>query len=166
MDKQEIKRRIKRYELVRECAEENLNELNIQLRDLCEAEKPELGHGDFGCFRDGTPRICIMDTVYDKGGRCGKSCDIEYYAIFGNIFDLMKEGSEGLKDRFDINVDYNNRKIIFEKSTATGKDVFMTTGERNVSREDGVHLSLSELEELWHKVGRKVMELKKKQSLT
>ena len=89
--KKELEHQIQRYETVRDCAEERLNEPNIQLR---EAKKPELRHGGFGYFKDGTPRICIKDVVYDKLGRCGNSRDIEYYNIFGNIFDLLSAWSE------------------------------------------------------------------------
>lgn len=45
--KQELEKLIEKYEIVRECAEERLNEYNIQLKQLAEAEKPKLRHGDY-----------------------------------------------------------------------------------------------------------------------
>lgn len=158
MNKEKIERRIKSCELIRECAEENLNELNIQLRDLREAEKPKLRHGDFGYrnakdgnVQDGGSRVLLFkgkdgigycDDKYYSGGIAGSK-----YLIFGNIFDLLKEWSEDLEHfKFDVHT--------------YGIDTDQRHAPIKVA---GTWHTLTEAEEIWHKLGRLIATYKRTQ---
>lgn len=162
MNKQEIENRIKKYELIRECAEENLNDLNIQLRDLREAEKPKLRHGDFGIEDGNYPTILLSETK-DKclrsireGFTTISSNRIDYnhtYAILGNIFDLLKEWSEDLEE-FEIQ-SKNCTKLIIKTFGEEGIQV-------DISHYTATLRTLSEAEEFWHKLGQLIATLKRK----
>lgn len=108
--KEELEHKIKIYEQARQLAEEHLNEANLQLRDLCEAEKPKLRHGDFGMWDFGekghlVPAIYLdvpssdgaKDSVFyayeskgTGGSWCSDATENGKLTIFGNIFDLME----------------------------------------------------------------------------
>ena len=69
MKKEEIEHLIMKYEIVRECAEERLNEYNLQFKQLTEAEKHK--HGDYGIahrgLRNEEPTPVLADAKYLDG---------------------------------------------------------------------------------------------------
>ena len=140
MNKEKIQAKLHNYE---ERLKDVVNEIERLREQLAEAEEPKIRHGDFGYFKDRTPRICIMDSIYDKEGRCGKSCDTEYYSIIGNIFDLLKQWSEDL-DRTDID-----------------GFVLEICGDRIVI--GGRRFFIKQAEEFWNKLGSMIATLKRKQ---
>ena len=158
MDKKEIEHQIKRYETVRDCAEERLNELNLQLRDLDKAEQPKLRHGAFGMFKDCSPRLIVKEKVYDSNGLCGNACDIDFYTIFGNIFDLTKGWGEDFEE-YDKSMTATGIKIKHDQI-----ELYSCTGDSCSKIDDCCHFSIEAAEEFWHSLGHALMTLKRKQS--
>ena len=145
MNTEEFKAKLCNCENHLEDVAKSIEEAREQLAELVEKPKlPKLRHGDFGCFRDGTPRICIIDSIYDEERRCGKSCDIEYYTILGNIFDLLKEWSED-SDRANID-----------------GFVLEICGNRIVI--GGRRFLIDQATEFWHKLGQMIATLKRKEN--
>jgi len=70
-------------------------------KQLIEAEKPKLRHGDFGT-NYGFPRIVINGDFYNDQGEaiCNLHCkrNKEGESWLGNIFDLLKEHPQELKE--------------------------------------------------------------------
>ncbi|KKK87005.1 hypothetical protein LCGC14_2757590 [marine sediment metagenome] len=131
-----------------------------QAQPDAEAEKPKLGHGDFGTNKEGDLRLVIAKTngVLTLAGCVKLGCCVETVDeirkegfILGNIFDLLKEQSVDLTFfAFDVHhceintVDFPHAPIHFAGNWHT----------------------LSEIEEIHHKLGRVIATLKRKQSLT
>lgn len=146
-------------------AQEERQEINDNIlwlkEQLAEAEKPELGHGDFGIVpKGGWKRIRLFRNAEpDRGENRDYNpygiCNTEDFISFGNIFDLIKDWGKEF-DRATIEVDYHKRKIVIEKSKPT-EGIFMAT-----AGEIGVHLAISEAEEIWRKLGHAIIELKRK----
>ncbi len=135
-----------------------------QAQPDAEAEKPKLRHGDFGITTkerteaggfvtiqsrpySGAPEPYFKDGLSD-GGEYAKKHP-EDYTIFGNIFGLLKEQSVDLTFfAFDVHhceintVDFPHAPIHFAGNWHT----------------------LSEIEEIHHKLGRVIATLKRKQS--
>ena len=147
MNKTKIEHQINRYETVRECAEERLNELNIQLRDLCEAGKPKLRHGDFGyCDEPCYPRIVLNDGKLATVSRIIDDDEPDRpTVIFGNIFDLMKDWG---KDLGELEHGY---KIVPERSFKPIKI-------------GGNWYETKEAYDIWRWIGHALMELKRKEN--
>ena len=160
MTKKEIEHRIKKYELVRECAEENLNELNIQLRDLCEAEKLKLRHGDFG-YDGGFPRLTLMSSneelftagQYHCGEVGGSSKHPEI--ILGNVFALLKEWSEPFEEWYSCSSISGVKKIKIK--IINGNIHFGTLA-------DGAEYSFENIVEIHNELGHAIAELKRKEN--
>ena len=151
MNKEEIQAKLHNYE---ERLKDVAGEIERLREQLTEAEKLKLRHGDFGYFVDGKARIDIADTMYDKDGRCGNSIDSEFYTIFGNIFDLLKEWSEDL-EHYTISPKYGGT-IEFHPSLVKHKSIHLCVTTF------GTHLTMVEAEEIWHKLGRIIATLKRK----
>ena len=167
---EEIEHRIKKYELVRECAEENLNELNIQLRDLCESEKPKLRHGDFGYWIGPSDEESDSDEfihLLSKGKLrpadknefyFEQTTTEEYYSVLGNIFDLLEEWS-GPFARYERKCLGGNTLIISQSSWVSDGIEFRINKGGNYAT-----ASIPEAEEIWHKLGHAIAELKRKEN--
>lgn len=156
MNKEEIQKELTRARAAETTIKNNIIEL---LEQLVEAEKPKLRHGDFGlCTRkDSKGGIVVINKrlgnpePYFEDGLCdGCNYTKKYpddYIIFGNIFDLLKEWSEDLEEFIYAGVDFAMRKnslvidINGESQTITGTDSQM---------------------EMWCKLGRLIMTLKRK----
>ncbi len=161
MNKQEIEQELVRARAAETTIKNNIIEL---LEQLVESEKPKLRHGDFGCFKDGTPRICIMDVMYDKEGRCGNPRDVEFYTKLGNLFDLTKGWHEPFGN-YKKNITCDNRTFIIEISNWVQRDLWIGVKDNNVPTEKkGVQLKISEAEEIWHALGHAIAELKRKEN--
>lgn len=173
MNKVEIERKIKIHENAIIASESVIAELKTQL-----AENPEFEHGDFGMWKGVNYGFVVDKSKKDEIYLLWKSNDLRNQmrqdislqdislrevTIFGNIFKMMEDWGEDFGSFEKVNVDYNSRKIILEKSTSTQAELFITV-EGAGNRGDGAHLSLSELKNLWLKLGHALADMKRKQS--
>ena len=151
MNKEEIEAKLHNYEERLKDIAKAIEELRDQ---VAKVEKPKLRHGDFGLSQDGSPRLIVKEKVYDKGGVCGyTNGPDDYYTIFGNIFDLMKDWCKDLTE-FEMEAPATNVKV-----EARGSFVaFIDPSDRNE-----INVSSEKIEEFWRKLGQLVMTLKKKQ---
>jgi len=158
MNKAEIERRIKRYELVMECAEENLNDLNIQLCDLAEAEKPKIQHGDF--WETNTGGVISIGSGlnredYNKFGEIGSYLKPD--DILGNIFNLLEEWSEDLEEYKNTGWGTGMLEVII-RSEQSALNKLIEFRIQNSS----ATFTLPEAEEVWRKLGQLIATLKRK----
>ena len=162
MNKEETQKEIQVHERIREITEEKLNTLNLQLRDLREAEKPKLRHGDFGINEAGSSRIALFQNGTTAAGKnlglrddycpTGIVNDSDI-TIFGNIFDLLKEWSEDFED-WESKPAYENAiQIIIE--TKFNGIFFGNSG-------NGATFNLENITEIWRKLGHAIAHLKRK----
>jgi len=166
MNKQEeLKYKIKVHEGAIALSTDTLVSLRAE---LAEAEKPKLGHGDFGVTTKERPCggsfVAIRDSQRSRGlepyFKDGLSDGSNYtknnpddYTILGNIFDLLKEWSEDL-DEFEIQ-SKNCTKLIIKTFGEEGIQV-------DISHYTATLRTLSEAEEFWHKLGQLIATLKRK----
>ena len=161
MDKAEIEKQIKICELCRDLNEVRLNDLNLQLFELAEAEKPKLGHGDFGVNKDnkgfvateGLLPIRQLEPYYKDGQSDGCNyaknhpCD---YTILGNIFDLLKQWSEPLKETWSSKLSRTSTRRIDIGSYESG--IWLgTSGEADYYSDEIAY-------EIWVALGRAIFQ--------
>ena len=173
MTKKETQSEIWVYERLRDISEEKLDTLNHQLRDLCEAEKLELGHGDFGYVWDEGEKEKPSRFVVTnhKGGlywsrHSGLPSLIPLvhltehkYTILGNIFDLLKEWGEPfeeyLKNNSAMGIQIDDDHIMF----------FACTGGKGCNKEnDSCYYQIESAERFWRSLGHAIVELKRKKN--
>lgn len=107
MTKQEMQKRICCLE--GDC--KNLGtEISILKAELAEAEKPKLGHGDFGIGHGAFGRLTLKrlnGKMFSAGSGCCYDPDRgdkdHPRIIFGNIFNLMKDWGKNLTE-FELDV--------------------------------------------------------------
>ncbi len=140
MDKQEIQKQIDSISADRDVLERTRNKLTGDIALLLQkiAEKPKLGHGDFGLWKfrpTNDPKKAIYidkhqtkDTIYtDKDEWCRNASDDDGRKLikFGNIFDLMEgwdkdfetwESSPAYKDAIQIMIEVVEGGIFFGNS--------------------------------------------------
>ncbi len=146
MDKKEIEHRLEQAKKDRMGINDNICWLKEQ---LAEAEKPKLGHGDFGISKRGN-FIAIkskspdhhhgVEPFYEdcwSDGHLYTERNPNDFIVFGNIFDLMKEWGEDLEE-FDV-------------------------GGRHFKIYPEDPDSFLQIEEIWHKLGRMIFTRKRKQ---
>ncbi len=139
-----------------------------QAQPDAEAEKPKIGHGDFGITNAGHYRIFLSKCVegfdwskpvgghqeYSEIGVIGD----ENFTFLGNIFDLLKEWSEDLKEA------YAEDEASGIKIEGENIEIYFCTGADCAKKDDYCRYKLSEAEEIWHKLGQMIATLKRKQS--
>ena len=165
MSKEEIQNKIDSISADRDALERTRNKLSgdiaLLLKQIAEAEKPKLRHGDFGLWVNEKDWFVVDDSGDDRiyihllwAGKHDKRNQWRYdnkflakATIFGNIFDLLKEWSEDLEYfEFDVHhceintVEFPHAPIHIAGNWHT----------------------LAEAEEIWHKLGRVIATLKKK----
>jgi len=116
MNKQELEHKLEQARKDRLAADLTFeNEIISLEKQLAEAEKPKLRHGDYGYFfNDGSPRIVINSGVYDKHNKCGRIEDKHFYNILGNIFDEL----QALKPLEEFEMDVHTYGINRDKGWA------------------------------------------------
>ncbi len=162
MDKQEIEHKleqtIKNRATICKGFTEEIGNLQEQ---LAEAEKPKLRHGDFGvekCKECTYPRLITNPasvtglTVSNEYGEIPPGNKIT--TVFGNIFDLLKEWSEDL-EKFEVAGDCG---VLNGAITSNNKDLWLKISSGSTV------FTLEQIEEIWHKLGREIATLKRKQS--
>jgi hypothetical protein len=166
MNKQEIEQILVRTRVAKTTIKNNIIEL---LEQLVEAEKPKLRHGDFGFGNENWPRLTLEGYAGEEMSAGKQSCERmdctkHNYPdpVLGNIFDLLKEWSKDLGEFEKVDVKCKNRKVLIEKSAHHIAHTFIAVTDNDGDRGNGAHLSLSELENLWHKLGQMIATLKRK----
>lgn len=154
MNKQEIEKELVRARAAETTIKNNIIEL---LEQLVEAEKPKLGHGDFGVNKDGFNRI-TFHTGKNRDDYCSKGIvDDSEITIFGNIFKMMEGWGKPFEDwQSEVTNLGDKRRITIGK---LGKDIFMGT-----SGDSGCYSSKVAYE-IWCKLGHAIIELKRKKQV-
>ena len=176
MTKKETQSEIWVYERLRDISEEKLDTLNHQLRDLCEAEKLKLRHGDFGiedsqnksqfiCFRTHNAMIKAPEFIAYHEKNAGKHwtkfmSESEYtdnLIVLGNIFDLSKEWGEPFEEYLK-----NNSAMGIQIIDDHIRLYACTGGKGCNKRDDSCYYQIESAERIWRKLGHAIVELKRR----
>lgn len=134
MEKQEIEHKLEQAFVDKDAIGDHIIKLQKELR---EAEKPELRHGDFG-YSGKHPRIVLNNKKLATGFYIIDDNESDRpTVIYGNIIDLIKEWGEDLEE-FDV-------------------------GGRHFKIYPNDPDSFLQIEEIWHKLGQLIFTLKRKQ---
>ena len=179
MDKQEIQKQIDSISADRDALERTRNKLTgdiaLLLQKIAEAEKPKLGHGDFGIDTDdeigcgafivieqaslvGTPKAFFENQSGLMHADEKMSSDLR----FGNIFRLM-EGWDKPFSRYEaVVMDSADGcdKVLIQPSSRSKDKIFIGSVLRG-QRQLGIHLSEPELQEFWKQLGHALIFAKR-----
>lgn len=161
MNKQEIEHKLEQAQKDMMGIKDNILWLKEQ---LVEAEKPKLGHGDFGINKEGARRIRVFkNAMPDRGASDDYSpygiCSDTDFLPFGNIFELMKDWGVDL-EQWDSEKGREDESITMSIKNCPGNRMWLGT----CGNSDWYKIEV--IEEIWRKLGQMLMTLKRKQSKT
>ena len=136
---------------------------------LAEAEKPKLGHGDFGPNKEGKIEIVLWNHVkgFDWSKPLGERRNYSDIGIMGekeitpffNIFNLTADWDKDFKNNWEsghANIG-DKRRIVVD---ILGSDIFLgTVGDAGVFSPETAY-------EIWKQLGHAIIQTKTKQGVT
>ena len=165
---EEIQKEIDQYADARRTCEKAKNEFTALIARLVKekadvgAEKPELGHGDFGV--DGEPYVVVSQSTLPGSpkaifassmGLIKADENMSPDTRFGNIFKITKGWGEDFEEEWESKPAYKNAIQIIIKVMFNG--IFFGNSR------NGATFDLENITEIWRKLGHAIMTLKKKQ---
>ncbi len=171
MNKQEIQKQIDSISADRDVLERTRNKLTgdiaLLLQKIAEAEKPKLGHGDFGIterrqffFNDAKRNLSDYypnQPIFEYENRefDGGLDEAVLPIKFGNIFNLMEGWDKDFKNVVMKN-SYDGRVFLIQKSLLAEKDIYL--GTEDLGHKMGVYLTIAEAKEICHALGHAIVD--------